>query len=65
MNFETSQASRSKHELHIEHEHNLILLSLWSRSENALTVTSCGEREVQIPLGTLHWIRDFPENLGI
>jgi len=65
MNFETSQASRSKHELHIEHEHNLILLSLWSRSENALTLTSCGEQEVQIPLGTFHWIRDFPENLGI
>jgi len=28
MNFETRQASRSKHELHIEREHNLILLSL-------------------------------------
>jgi len=28
MNFETSQASRSKHELHVEHEQNLILLSL-------------------------------------
>jgi len=28
MNFETKQASRSKRELHIEREHNLILLSL-------------------------------------
>jgi len=43
MNIETSQASRSKHELHIEHEQNFILLSLWSRSENALTLTSCCE----------------------
>jgi len=43
MNFETSQASRSKHELHVEHEQNLILLSLWSRSDNTLTLTSCCE----------------------
>jgi len=28
MKFVTSQASRSRHELHIEREHNLILLSL-------------------------------------
>jgi len=28
MNIETDQASRSKHELHIEYEQNLILLSL-------------------------------------
>ena len=41
MNIETSQASRSKHELHVEHEQNLILLSLWSRSDN--TLTSCCE----------------------
>jgi len=40
MNFETSQASRSKHELHAEHEQNLILLSLSSRSDNTLSFTS-------------------------
>ena len=34
MNFDTSQASRSKYELHVEYEQNLILLSLWSRSDN-------------------------------
>jgi len=28
MNIEASQASRSKHELHIKQEHKLILLSL-------------------------------------
>jgi len=43
MNIETSQASRSKHEPHVEHEQNLILLSLWSRSDNTLTLTSCCE----------------------
>jgi len=43
MNVDTSQASKSKHELHVEHEQGLILLSLWSRSENALTLTSCCE----------------------
>jgi len=41
MNIETDQTSRSKHELHIEYEQNLILLSLWSRSDNTLTLTSC------------------------
>jgi len=43
MNFETSQASRSKHELHVEHEQNLILLSLWSRSFTTFTLTSSCE----------------------
>jgi len=43
MNVDTSQASKSKHELHVEHEQGLILLSLWSRSENALILTSCCE----------------------
>jgi len=43
MNIETSQASRSKHELHVEHEQNLILLSLWSCSDNTFTLTSCCE----------------------
>jgi len=41
MNIETDQASRSKHELHDEHEQNLTLLSLQSRSDNALIFTSC------------------------
>jgi len=41
MNIETGQASRSKHELHAEHEQNLALLSLQSRYDNALTLTSC------------------------
>jgi len=59
MNIETDQASRSKHELHDEHEQNLTLLSLQSRSDNALIFTSChnlimwyARQEVQIPLGT-------------
>jgi len=41
MNVETGQASRSKHELHTEHEQNLALLSLQSRSDNARIFTSC------------------------
>jgi len=41
MNIETGQATRSKHELHVEHEQNLTLLSLQSRSDNALIFTSC------------------------
>jgi len=41
MNIETGQASRSKHEPHVEHEQNLTLLSLQSRSDNALILTSC------------------------
>jgi len=43
MNMETSQASRRKHELHVEHEQNLILLSLWSCSDNTFTLTFCCE----------------------
>jgi len=43
MNVDTSQASKSKHELHVEQEQGLILLSLWSRSDNTLTLTSCCE----------------------
>jgi len=43
MNVDTSQASKSKHELHVEHEQGLILLSLWSCSDNTLTLTSCCE----------------------
>jgi len=41
MNIEIVQASRSKHELHVEHEQKLTLLSLQSRSDNTLTLTSC------------------------
>jgi len=43
MNIEIGQASRSKHELHAEHEQNLTLLSLSSRSDNTLTLISCCE----------------------
>jgi len=41
VNIETGQATRSKHESHIEHEQNPTLLSLQSRSDNALIFTSC------------------------
>jgi len=41
MNIETSQATSSKHELHVEYEQNLTLLSLQSRSDNASIFTSC------------------------
>ena len=43
VNIEIVQASRSKHELHVEHEQNLILLSLWSCSDNTFTLTFCCE----------------------
>jgi len=43
MNIETSQASGSKRGLHVEHEQNLILLSLWSCSDNTFTLTFCCE----------------------
>jgi len=41
MSVETGQATRSKHELHVEHEQKLTLLSPQSRSDNALILTSC------------------------
>jgi len=41
MNIETGQATRSKHELHVEREQKLTLLSPQSRSDNVLILTSC------------------------
>jgi len=45
MNIETSQASRSKHELQVERERDISLLSLWSCSDNTFTLTFCCERK--------------------
>ena len=41
MSIETGQAAGSKHELHVEHEQKLTLLSPQSRSDNAFILTSC------------------------
>ena len=63
MNIETGQASRSKHELHTEHEQNLALLSLQSRSDNALIFTSCHDNHVISQTGSANTLKDFPVEL--